>query len=102
MFSQRIKDVMDPKRLLMAPPETSVRKAAKMMAKRQAGAVVVVAGEKLLGIFTERDAVNRIIAQGRDPQTTRLLDVMTTAPKTVDQNRSFGYALLIMHENGFR
>ncbi len=102
MFSQRIKDVMDPKRLLTAPPETTIHKAAKMMAKRQVGAICVVAGEELIGIFTERDAIGRIIAQGRDPQATRLVDVMTAAPKTVDPDKSFGYALLIMHENGFR
>jgi CBS domain-containing protein len=102
MFSQRIKDVMDPGRLLTAPPEMTVHKAAKMMAKRQVGAVVVVAGKELIGIFTERDAISRIIAHGRDPQTTRLADVMTPAPKTVDPDKSFGYALLMMHENGFR
>lgn len=102
MFSQRIKNVMERKKLLTAAPETSVSQAAKLMAKRNVGAVMVVEKERLIGIFTERDAVFRVIAEGRDTRTTVLAEVMTPAPKTVDPDRSFGYALLMMHENGFR
>ena len=102
MFSQRIRSVMEREKILTAPPETTVSQAAKLMAKNNVGAVMVVENELLVGIFTERDAVFRVIARGRDTQTTRLADVMTTAPKTVDPDKSFGYALLIMHENGFR
>jgi len=102
MFSQRIRTLMEKKKLVTASPETTVSKAAKLMAKRKVGAVMVVEERRLVGIFTERDAVFRVIAPGRDSQTTRLADVMTTAPKTVDPDKSFGYALLMMHENGFR
>ncbi len=102
MFSQRIRTLMEKKKLVTASPETTVSKAAKLMAKRKVGAVMVVEERRLVGIFTERDAVFRVIAPGRDSQTTRLADVMTTAPKTVDPDQSFGYALLMMHENGFR
>jgi len=63
---------------------------------------MVVDNERLVGIFTERDAVFRVIARGRDARTTQLADVMTPDPKTVDPHKSFGYALLMMHENGFR
>ena len=93
---------MERKKLLTAPPETTVSDAAKLMAKKNVGAVMVVENELLVGIFTERDAVFRVIAQGRDTRTTLLAEVMTTAPQTVDQDKSFGYALLMMHENGFR
>ena len=102
MFSQRIRRVMERKKLVTAPPETTVSAAAKLMAKKNVGAVMVVEKERLVGIFTERDAVFRVIAKGRDTLTTMLADVMTTAPKTVDPDKSFGYALLMMHENGFR
>jgi len=88
--------------MLIAPPETTVSKAAKLMANKNVGAVMVVEKESLVGIFTERDAVFRVIARGLDAQTTRLADVMTTAPQTVDPDKTFGYALLMMHENGFR
>ncbi len=102
MFSQRVKSVMEKKKLLTAPPETTVSQAAKLMAKSNVGAVMVVEEERLIGIFTERDAVFRVIAKGRDTQTTKLADVMTSDPQTVDPNKSFGFALLMMHENGFR
>ena len=102
MFSQRIRSVMERKKLLTAPPETTVSQAAKLMAKKNVGAVMVVENELLIGIFTERDAVFRVMAQGLDAKTTRLADVMTPAPQTVDPDKTFGYALLMMHENGFR
>jgi CBS domain-containing protein len=102
MFSQPIRDVMERKKLLTAPPDTTVSKAAKLMAKRNVGAVMVVDNRRLIGIFTERDAVFRVIARGLNSQTTRLADVMTMEPKTVAPDKSFGYGLLIMHENGFR
>jgi CBS domain-containing protein len=102
MFSQQIRDVMDREKLLTAPPETTVSEAAKLMAKGNVGAVMVVDEHGLAGIFTERDAVCRVIARDLDSRTTRLVDVMTKAPITIDPDSSFGYALLIMHENGFR
>lgn len=102
MFSQRIRSVMEQKKILTAPPETTVGKAAELMANRNVGAVMVVDHGRLVGIFTERDAVFRVIARGRDAQTTRLAEVMTPAPLTVDPDKSYGHALLIMHENGFR
>lgn len=102
MFSQRVRSVMERKKLLTAAPETTVSQAAKLMAKKNVGAVMVVQDEHLVGIFTERDALVRVIAQERDTQTTRLAEVMTTNPQTVDPGKSFGSALLMMYENGFR
>ena len=93
---------MERKKVLTAPPDTRVSTAAKLMAESKVSAVVVVEGKRLVGIFTERDAVFRVIAQDRDAQVTRLADVMTRAPRTVTPTESFGYALLVMHENGFR
>ena len=102
MFSQRIRHVMEKKKTLFASPDTSVSNAARLMAKKQVSAVMVVENERLVGIFTERDAVFRVIAKGCDAGNTRLADVMTRSPQSVDPDKSFGYALLMMHENGFR
>jgi CBS domain-containing protein len=93
---------MEERKLVTAPPQTTVSKAAKLMAKRNVGAVMVVDEGRLVGIFTERDAVFRVMARDLNSQTTRLVDVMTKAPITLAPDKSFGYALLIMHENGFR
>jgi len=93
---------MERKKLLTAPPETTVSAAAKLMAKKNVGAIMVVEDERLVGIFTERDALIRVMAQGRDAKATMLADVMTKQPQTVDPGKTFGSALLMMYENGFR
>jgi CBS domain-containing protein len=88
--------------MLTAPPQISVSKAAKKMASRKVGAILVVEGDRLLGIFTERDALYRVIALGREPATTTIGEVMTPRPITIGTEKSFGHAMLVMHENGFR
>ena len=102
MFSQPIRTIMERRKFVTAPPTTSVREASQMMAKKQVGALLVVEEERLLGIFTERDAVFRVIARGLDPAVTQLAQVMTPDPKTIKPNNTFGYAMTLMHENGFR
>ncbi len=102
MLSEPIRNIMEKEKVLTAPPSATVRAAAKQMARRRVSAVMVVENKRLVGIFTERDAVFRVLAKDRDADTTRLADVMTTMPKTVAPDESFGYALLLMQENGFR
>ena len=62
MFSQPIRNVMERKKFLTAPPEMTVSSAARLMASKNAGAVLVVQNTHLLGIFSERDAVFRVMA----------------------------------------
>ncbi len=102
MFEQRVRNVMERRKLVLVTPQTSVSKAARLMAQKHVGAVVVVEGERLVGIFTERDALFRVIAQGLDAEATRLSEVMTPAPQCVHPEESFGHALMVMYENGFR
>jgi CBS domain-containing protein len=102
MLSEPIRNIMEQKKVLTASPSTTVRTAAKQMARRKVSAIMVVENKRLVGIFTERDAVFRVLAKDRDADSTRLADVMTTVLKTVAPDESFGYALLLMQENGFR
>ncbi|MBI5256333.1 MAG: CBS domain-containing protein [Burkholderiales bacterium] len=102
MFSQRIKQVMQAEQLLTAAPSTTVLDACSSMARDRLSAVVVVQDGLVTGIFTERDAVQRVIAEGRDPRGTLLADVMTPRPVTVHPDKSFGHALALMHERGIR
>ncbi len=102
MYGMRVKNVMERKKRLVAPPETSVAKAAKLMVQKNVGAVMVVKGKRLVGIFTERDAVFRVVAAGLDPATTSIGEVMTPDPVTVSPDEIFGRALLAMHDGGFR
>jgi CBS domain-containing protein len=102
MLTTRIRDLIEPRKLVLATPQMSVAKAARMMKKGKVGAVLVVDKGRLVGIFTERDAVYRVMALGREPGDTVLGEVMTPNPKTVEPDEPLGCALLLMHENGFR
>jgi CBS domain-containing protein len=93
---------MEQKKFLAASPETTVSAAARLMADMNVGAIMVVDNDHLVGIFSERDAVFRVIAQGRDSKNTTLADVMTADPKTLEPGKTYGHALLLMQENGFR
>jgi signal-transduction protein with cAMP-binding, CBS, and nucleotidyltransferase domain len=69
---------------LMLPPSTTVMQAARQMDSWDVSAVLVIEGEdKLVGIFTGRDAISRVLAKGMDPVTTPLAEVMTYQPVTM-------------------
>jgi CBS domain-containing protein len=102
MLGLSVKSVLEPRRLVVSAPDESVSHAVRLMRESRVGAVLVVERGRLVGIFTERDAVYRVMAEDRDPSVTRIEEVMTREPKTVLPDETFGYALLLMHENGFR
>ena len=62
MFNLPLSSVMERKRFVTASPEKSVSQAAGLMASKNVGAILVVEGSKLAGIFTERDVVFRVVA----------------------------------------
>lgn len=63
--------------LFSVSPEHTVLEAARYMAERRVGAVSVLEDEKLVGIVSERDLMTKVVAEGRDPKTTRVGDVMS-------------------------
>ena len=103
-MSQRpIRSLIAGRTILTAAPDATVAEAANLMRKKSVGAVMVVAEDgRLTGIFTERDALFRVIAESRDPHTTRLAAVMTRDPRTIAPDRPFAHALLMMYDGGFR
>jgi CBS domain-containing protein len=102
MYDRPVSEVMQRSKALKAAPATLVSKAARMMAAKNAGAVMVVLGGRLVGICTERDIVFRVVGAGLDATATRLADVMTRTPHTIEPDKPFGHALLVMQEHGFR
>lgn len=84
------------------PVDALVSEVAQTLRERQVGAGMVVADGKLVGIFTERDALFRVLAEGRDPRTTRVGEVMTRNPQTIHPDRPFVDALRMMHDGRFR
>jgi CBS domain-containing protein len=103
MPQRPISSIIAKQKILTATAEITVAEAARLMKKKSVGAVMVVKDNgHLTGIFTERDAVYSVLAEGRDPKTTRLSDVMTPHPQTIAPDKPFGHALLMMYESGFR
>ena len=103
MPERSIRSLIKRQRILAAPAKTTVSDAARLMQKHQVGAVMVVdAHGHLSGIFTERDALFRVLATGRDPATTSLSVVMTRKPQTIGPDKPVGHALHMMYEGSFR
>ena len=82
--------------------DQTVIEAARMMAEYNIGAVVVLRDGELVGIFSERDIVKRVVALGRSPGTTKVSEVMTAKPRAVAPEESVEECLFIMREFGFR
>jgi CBS domain-containing protein len=84
-------------------PERTVQDACTAMRDQRIGAVLVTdEGGRLLGIFTGRDAICRMLAEGRDPCGTRLDAVMTPRPETLGPRARAIEALRLMRDSGFR
>ena len=102
MLSERIGRLVDREKMVTASPQVTVFEAARLMVEHGIGAILVVEAGTLVGIFTERDAVFRVLAQSRDAHTVPIGDVMTPRPLTVTPDATFGRAMLLMHEHHFR
>lgn len=96
-------DVAPHRHTLCLPPGTTVQAACAEMRRAQASAVVVTDAEgHLLGIFTARDAVCRILAEGRTAAATTLAEVMTAKVEALGPRARAIDALHLMHDGGFR
>jgi len=102
MPDRPIRTIIEDQRPVTANSDITVAAAAQLMKHHGIGAILIVDNERLAGIFTERDALFRVIAEGRDPKATRVAEVMTSNPRTIDPDRPFGHALHLMYEGGFR
>jgi len=102
MLERTIRDIVAGQELLAASAKTSVSEAAALMRQRSFGAILVVEDERLVGIFTERDALYRVVSEHLDARRTALGEVMTPNPQTVTPNENFAHALHLMHNGGFR
>jgi CBS domain-containing protein len=80
----------------------SVHEVSCAMVERNIGAVPVLRGTELVGIFSERDLMKRVVAEGRDPKQTRVEDVMTPDPLVVSPREDVHNCMLLMRRHGFR
>ncbi len=103
MHHRPMRDIIVRREPVCLPPEATVQDACRLMREHRIGAVMVADAEQnLLGIFTGRDAICRMLAECRDPATTRLADVMTHRPVTMRPQEKAIDALRLMRDSGFR
>jgi len=102
MSIRSVRSIIGSQTPITAAKSATVLEAALLMKKHGKGALLVVEGPRLIGIFTERDVVFRVVAAERNPAGTRLAEVMTPHPQTIHPNEPFVHALRIMHKGGFR
>jgi CBS domain-containing protein len=81
---------------------TTVKDAVELMASAKVGSVVVVDGDRLAGIFSERDVMLRVVLEGRDPKQTTVEEVMTAQVHSISMRTTGDEALKIMIQEHIR
>jgi CBS domain-containing protein len=95
-------DLINTQHTHRADANQTVIEVAQAMVERNIGAVPVLRDGLLVGIFSERDLMKRVVVEGRDPRTARVEEVMTEDPLTVSPDESLENCMLLMRRHGFR
>src|SRR6267378_3892070 len=95
-------DLVKDRRVYSIDVDKTVLEAARFMMEHSIGALPVLRNGELVGIFSERDVMNRVVAVGRMPGTTMVSEVMTANPKAVSVQETVENCLSLMREFGFR
>jgi len=83
-------------------PDALVTECVRTMSAKKIGALIVINGDKLAGIFTERDALNKVLAAGLEPSKTKVSDVMTKDPFFISPTTTVGEAMELVTKRRFR
>jgi CBS domain-containing protein len=90
------------RQLVDVDENSTVIEAAGLMVNASRGSVVVTRRGERVGILTERDLLRKVVAQGLDPRSTRVKEVMTSPPVSIDQSRPLREAIDLMNRKGVR
>jgi len=97
-----VSDLINNQETYRAEESQTVLEVAQAMVARNIGAVPVLRQGLLVGIFSERDLMKRVVAEKRNPETTRVGEVMTADPLTVSPEESVENCMMLMRNHGFR
>ena len=97
-----IYDLVKNQEMCVAEVNDSVMEVARAMVEHNIGAVPVLREGKLAGVFSERDLMRRMVVEGRDPDRTRVGEVMTPEPLSVSPSDELEHCLQLMRKHGFR
>ena len=103
MTIRHMSEIVRNQKPVTLPPSATVKHGCECMRDRRVGAILVTNGQRrLVGIFTGRDAVCRVLAEGKDPTKTTLAEVMTPNPDTMPPGKTAVEALQLMRDAGYR
>lgn len=102
MIRRIVPDVISDQILHKVTPRDTVRQAARLMREKKIAAVLVMEGERLVGIVTERDMTVRVVAAGLDPDATPISEMMTADPDTLAPSDTASDALRMMKSRNYR
>ena len=97
-----VRDIVHQRELFCVEEQQTVTDVARRMAELHVGAIVVLKGEELRGVFSERDLMRRVVLEGRDPERTLVSEVMSVDIVTIDEGASLEEAMEAMHCNNCR
>ena len=97
-----IRDLLTNRTIHYIQPQHTVLEASIYMVDAKVGAAPVLEGTTLVGIFSERDIMSKVVTKGRDPRTTRISEVMSTSLRTLAPDASCAEAMLMMQSHGIR
>jgi CBS domain-containing protein len=97
-----IKDVLRQREVLWAETGSSVEEVARAMSALNVGAILVLDKRELRGVFSERDIMRRVVAEGRSPAATRVEEVMSTELTTVEEDAGIEEAMELMKRSNCR
>ncbi|WP_297465650.1 CBS domain-containing protein [Thermococcus sp.] len=90
------------RKAVIVRPDDTVHRVARILSKNRAGSAVVVMDDEIVGIITDRDILDKVVARGRDPKTVRVEEVMTMNPITIEDDYDVQDAIDRMMERGVR
>jgi CBS domain-containing protein len=97
-----IYDLVKDRKIYSIDADKTVVEAARFMMEHNIGALPVLRNGELVGMFSERDIMNRVVAVGRMPGQTKVAEVMTANPRAVHVDETVDNCLFLMREFGFR
>lgn len=102
MILKSIEATLEGRVAISVAPNETIRTACRHLGDHNIGALLVIEGERLVGVLSERDVIRKCICQGRRTDETRVADIMTADPVTIESTASLAEALSLMQAGGFR
>ena len=97
-----VRDILQDRELFHVGENDTVASVVRRMAEIRVGAILVLEGEQLRGVFSERDLMRRVVLERLDPEHTAVRDVMSTAVVSIDELAPIEEAMAAMHTNNCR